>query len=126
MAKRKLKAQFRIPSYASPRNAWRQSIYEAAQRKMRALGVNYSRDERLTVSVVLYLKPGAIGVHDVDNRLKDVLDALQGRLGGPKAARRFRALIPNDNQIFKASVVKMLPPPQSRGLGHVTITKYTD
>ena len=65
-----------------------------------------------------------IGFHDVDNRLKDVLDSLQARMGGSKAMRQYQPLIPNDSQVFTVTVTKMLPPPQSHGMGHVTITKH--
>ena len=126
MAKRKFKVKFRIPPYVTPRNDWRRLIYKAARTEMQARRVTYRSDDRLAVEVVLYLDGGAIRFHDVDNRLKDVLDALQGRMGGPKAVRRQQPLIPNDNQIFRVAVTKMQPPPQSHGLGHVTITRHTE
>jgi hypothetical protein len=91
---------------------------------MEARRVTYRSDDRLAVVLVLYFDSLAIGFHDVDNRLKDVLDALQGRMGGPKAVRRHQPLIPNDSQVFRVAVTKILPPPQSHGLGHVTITKH--
>ncbi len=122
MAKRKFKIKFRIPPYVTPRNDWRGLIYDAARKEMRARRVTYQSDDRLAVALVLYLDGAAIGFHDVDNPLKDVLGALQGRMGGPKAVRRHQPLIPNDRQIFRAAVTKMLPPSQSHGLGHVTIS----
>ena len=91
---------------------------------MQARRVTYLRHDKLAVALVLYFDSVAIGFHDVDNRLKDVLDALQGRMGGPKEVRRHQSLIPNDSQVFRVTVTKMLPPPQSCGLGHVTITRY--
>jgi Holliday junction resolvase RusA-like endonuclease len=118
MAKRKFKIHFRIPPYATPRNDWRRLIYNAARKEMETGRVTYRKDDRLAVTLVLYF-PRAIGFHDVDNRLKDVLDALQGRMG--KVTRR--PLIPNDKQVYRVAVTKMLPPPQSHTLGHVTITK---
>lgn len=124
MAKRKLKIRFRIPAYVTPRNDWRRRIHDAARNEMRESKVAYRIGDRLAVALVLYLRGTAIGFHDVDNRLKDVLDAMQGRMGGPKAVRRHQALIPNDNQVFRATVTKMRPPPQSLGLGHVTITRH--
>lgn len=78
------------------------------------------------MALVLYFDGVAIGFHDVDNRLKDILDALQGRMGGPKAARRYQPLIPNDSQIFRVTITKKLPPPQSHGLGHVTIARHRE
>ena len=124
MAKRKFRIRFRIPPYVTPRNDWRRLIYKAARTEMLARRVTYRSDDKLAVAVVLYLDGAAIGFHDVDNRLKDVLDALQGRMGGPKAARRDQPLIPNDSQVFRVTVTKMLPPRQSHGLGHVTITRH--
>jgi hypothetical protein len=63
---------------------------------------------------------------DVDNRLKDFLDALQGHVGGGgKKQRMVRPLIPNDNQIFRVIAEKCLPPKQRRhGRGHLTIRKH--
>jgi hypothetical protein len=40
-----------------------------------------------------------IKFHDVDNRLKDIMDSLQGRMGGSKKEQLFERLIPNDSQI---------------------------
>jgi Holliday junction resolvase RusA-like endonuclease len=104
MAKRKFKIHFRIPPYATPRNDWRRLIYNAARKEMETGRVTYRKDDRLAVTLVLYF-PRAIGFHDVDNRLKDVLDALQGRMG--KVTRR--PLIPNDKQVYRVAVTKMLP-----------------
>jgi Holliday junction resolvase RusA-like endonuclease len=125
MAKRKLKIHFRIPRYVSPRNQWRRLIYDAACAEMQARHVAYQPHDLLTVSLVFYLEDSALGIHDVDNRLKDVLDALQGRMGGPKSVRQYEPLIPNDKQIFRVTVRKVLPPPQSHGLGHVTVSRCT-
>jgi len=126
MAKRIFKIKFRIPPYVTPRNDWRRLIHKAARTKMRAKRVTYQGDDKLAVEVVLYLEGAATGFHDVDNRLKDVMDALQGRMGGPKTVRRHQPLIPNDRQVFRAAVTKMRPPPQSHGFGHVTITKHRE
>ena len=76
------------------------------------------------MQVRLYMSDVRLRFHDVDNRLKDILDALQGRAGGPKAERRLRALVPNDHQIWRVSIEKSLPPRQSRGMGHLVIRKY--
>ena len=121
-----MKMHFRIPPYIRPRNEWRKLIYEAAFKEMRARNVEYGIGDKLEVDIVLYLNGEAAKFHDVDNRLKDVLDALQGRMGGSKAIRKYQPLIPNDNQVYKATVTKMKPPPQSHGFGHVSIRKYKE
>ena len=86
--------------------------------------MTYEKKDRLQIDVRLYLGGSDIFMHDVDNRLKDILDALQGRVGGPKSIRRFKAIIPNDNQIFRVTLEKLLPPKQSYGFGHVMVSKY--
>lgn len=52
------------------------------------------------------------------------MDALQGRVGGPKAIRRLQQIIPNDHQIYRVVIEKMLPPGQSHGMGLLVIRKY--
>jgi hypothetical protein len=78
-------------------------------------GVRYGPDDRLEVVVLLYLKKGKRhAIHDVDNRLKDVLDALQGRFGGPKSGRTETRLIENDNQVCRVAMEKQ-PIPKMYG-----------
>ena len=66
-----------LPTYQTDRQRWRKEILanvrEAAERR----GVEYEDDDLLDVEVLLYLKRGKRhDIHDVDNRLKDILDAL--------------------------------------------------
>ena len=74
--------------------------------------------------VHLYFDYRGIGFHDVDNRLKDVMDALQGRAGGSKKKHDLLPIIPNDAQVWRATVTKSEPPGQSHGLGHLVIKKF--
>ena len=90
---------------------------------MIARKVAYRAFDALMIQIVLYFNSRRITCHDVDNRVKDILDALQARMGGPKAVRSHAPLIPNDSQVFEVIVKKLLPPKQSKGLGHVTISK---
>jgi len=121
MPKRSLKLHVRIPEYRSPRNSWRREIHAAAKEVQDRRGVSYRPDDHLEIEVRLYLDGGALTWNDLDNRLKDVLDALQGRVGGPKAVHSLPALIPNDRQIFRVVIEKCAPPKQSLGCGHLTI-----
>jgi hypothetical protein len=77
---------------------------------MQTASVAYHDGHRLGVHVELFMSDGMLRFHDVDNRLKDVLDALQGRVGRPKKMRKLLALVPNDKQIFEARVSKGPPP----------------
>jgi hypothetical protein len=123
MAKRRLRIHFRIPPYKSPRNEWRREIYDAAKAIMASRSVKYLDTDKLEISIILYLPESACNIHDLDNRAKDILDALHGRMGGSKAIRRVERLVPNDRQFAKMSVSKAHPPKQSHGLGHVTVSK---
>ena len=122
MAKLKQKLKFRLPEYVSPRNAWRKKIHAAALKVANQQGVEYGPEVKLAVEVKLYLHGRALEIHDVDNRLKDILDALQGRMGGSKAVRKFEPIIFNDRQVYRVTIAKFPPPKQSHGLGHVTVS----
>ena len=124
MAKRPLKLTLRIPPYEHPRNAWRKKLHEVIRRRQRRFPVTYTENDKLEVEVRLYFKNSALTKHDVDNRLKDILDALQGRAGGPKSKHTLRPFIPNDRQVYRVIIEKSAAPKQSRGLGHLTIRKF--
>ena len=96
-------------------------IYKAALEAMRKQGVSYPEDAKLSVEVRLYLRGRALEIHDVDNRLKDILDALQGRMGGSKAVRKFVPIIRRDRNVYLLIITKSSPSGQSHGLGHVSV-----
>ena len=124
MAKRKFKLSIRIPEYQSPRDLWRQRLHGIIGSSATELGVFYHPSDKLELNVKLYLEGTPLSSHDVDNRLKDIMDALQGRAGSPKKIRRWPPIIPNDKQIYRVTLEKALAPKQSKGLGHVLITRY--
>lgn len=123
MSKRALYLKVRLPKYVTPRLRWRRLVYDIVERKAEEAGISYTKNDRLELNVKLYFEGSAISFHDVDNRLKDVMDALQGRIGGSKKIRNFRPVIPNDSLIYKVTVEKMLPPKQSHEMGHLIISK---
>lgn len=122
MAKPRQKLRFRLPEYVSPRNAWRKLIHASALKAAKQQGVEYGPEAKLAVEVKLYLRRRKLEIHDVDNRLKDILDALQGRAGGSKAVRKLEPIILNDRQIYRVTITKSDPPKQSLGLGHVVVS----
>ena len=125
MAKRSLKLKVRLPKYQYPRNAWRRAIHKVVTGRMKRTGIRYMGSDRLEVYVRLYFDTRKLRLMDVDNRLKDVMDALQGHIGGGRKKRRMaNAIIPNDSQIYRVTVDKGLPPGQSHGMGHLIIRKY--
>ena len=123
MAKPRKGLRVRLPPYVHPRLVWRRKLQDAIEEKQRQVRVTYEASDRLELSVLLYLKGRALEIHDVDNRLKDVMDALQGRIGGSKARKPVSPIILNDRQIWRVVIEKREPPPQSHGLGHLTIRR---
>jgi hypothetical protein len=87
------------------------------------LPVQYVEDDRLEVECRLHMNERSFPIHDVDNRLKDILDALQGRAGGPKGKRKLGAIIPNDCQIYRVVFEKLPCPPGADGWGIVTVRR---
>lgn len=105
----------RIPTYQKNRSLWRKEILVAVLNAHRKAGIHYRPDDLFEVVVLLYLKRGKRhDIHDVDNRLKDILDALQGRFGGPKSRRTKMRLIENDNQVCRV-VMEKQPIPKMFG-----------
>ena len=126
MAKRKFKLSVRIPHYQNPRNTWRQKLHNITLSAANLSGISYQPSDKLDLKIKLYMNSSALSFHDVDNRLKDIMDALQGRAGGSKKIRRWAPIIPNDKQICRVTIEKALPPKQSKGLGHLVIIRLKD
>jgi hypothetical protein len=97
-----------LPGYEHNRGQWRRKIHGAALRAAEKAGVTYDRDDAFEVIVLLYLKKGKrLSMHDVDNRLKDILDALQGRFGRSKSSR---SLIEDDRHVCRVLIEKQKIP----------------
>jgi len=112
MAKTRQTVSARIPTYQKDRSRWRKAILASVLDACSKAKVEYDPDDRLEVVVLLYLKKGKRhDIHDVDNRLKDILDALQGRFGRERTKTR---LIENDNQICRV-VMEKQPVPKMFG-----------
>lgn len=113
MAKSRLTISVRLPGYQRDRLRWRRKILQSALDGQTEHSVRYDSGARFEVVVLLYLKKGKRhDIHDVDNRLKDILDALQGRFGGPKSLRRKYRLFENDRQVSRV-VIEKQPIPKS-------------
>jgi Holliday junction resolvase RusA-like endonuclease len=107
MAKSRRTVTVPIPTYEKNRSRWRRNIWSSALKARAKGGVQYSSKDRLEVVVLLYLRKGKRhDIHDVDNRLKDILDALQGRFRGPQSGRTETRLIENDNQVCRVVMEK--------------------
>jgi Holliday junction resolvase RusA-like endonuclease len=76
MRKRPLKLCVRIPNFQTDTVAWRRGIHAAID-KVRG-SVQYDENDKLEIEICLYLQNPKLTILDVDNRVKDVFDALQG------------------------------------------------
>jgi Holliday junction resolvase RusA-like endonuclease len=114
----------RLPPYHHPRNEWRKEIHAVVVREAERRGIAYTADDQLEVWIKLYFDDRKVRFVDVDNRVKDVLDALQGQAGGPKTQRLDPMIIPNDSQVYRVMVEKGVTPRQSRGMGHLKIRRF--
>lgn len=123
MAKRPLTLIIHIPPYKHPRNAWRRLIHVEVLKVQRKTTTKYREEDRLQIECRLHMNAKAFPVHDVDNRLKDILDALQGRAGGSKSKRVLSAIIPNDRQIYRVIFEKLPCRVNEDGWGALKVTR---
>ncbi len=111
MAKIRRTITAKLPGYQKERYEWRRKILRSVREAQSERAVHYDPDSRFEIIVLLYLRKGKrLDIHDVDNRLKDVLDALQGRFGGPKSARSKTRLFENDRQVYRVVIEKQQIP----------------
>jgi Holliday junction resolvase RusA-like endonuclease len=98
-----------LPTYQKDRQKWRKQILSNVRKVADENRIRYEPDQLFAVEVILYMDRGKRhDIHDVDNRLKDILDALQGRFRG-SLGKKLR-LIANDNKICKAIIEKRPTP----------------
>lgn len=82
MTKPRKTLRIQLPSYLAPRLTWRRRLLSAVRAAKRDRRIVYDKSDRLALSIRLYLIGRNLDRIDVDNRLKDVMDALQGQIGG--------------------------------------------
>jgi hypothetical protein len=133
MPKLRMTLSFRIPPYKHPRNEWRQKIHRRAVEAAHDRGIPLKRIKKLpavAVNARLYLDKNAEEMNDVDNRLKDILDALQGHAGGPKGRkgkkRRLRPKIIENDKVVRQVLIRKSRTPNSRlgDGGNVTLRPF--
>jgi len=126
MAKQSLRMKVRLPQYKSPRKEWRKKLYARIMAALKDKGIKYDANQKLELRIMLYRAETDIRFHDVDNRLKDIMYSLHGRMGGSKKEQIFERITPNDRRIYKVTIEKKHPPIQSHGFGHLLIRKYKE
>ena len=78
MAKHGLKLGARIPNFMKDSEAWRRGIHAAVSTSPGTQQCQYSDKDKLDVEIRLHLRNPKLTILDLDNRLKDIFDALQG------------------------------------------------
>jgi hypothetical protein len=104
-----------LPPYTTDRKRWRRKILTSARKALGSVAATeWDNTGPFEVALLLYLGNWGkeYGKHDLDNRLKDVLDGLQGAFyykADGKKRSRFR-LIRNDASVCRAVVEKQERP----------------
>ncbi|MGH2499459.1 MAG: hypothetical protein ACRDF0_05135 [Candidatus Limnocylindria bacterium] len=124
MAKRRFSIVVALPSYARPRNEWRRRVHATVLEAQTRRGVGYRESDRLEVRIGLDLGDRPLAIHDIDERVKDVLDALEGRIAGPRSRRRIAPIVPEGDQIRRIVLEKSAARRRRGALGTLAISRY--
>jgi Holliday junction resolvase RusA-like endonuclease len=109
----------------SRRLHWRYRINKALRAEQLASGFTFAPDDRVEVAVYMRLRKGHLAMQDLDNLLKDIFDAIQGRVGKPRIGWGTPIrLLQNDNQIYRVIMEKSLATEVQRPGGTLRIRRY--
>ena len=123
-AETSLKTYSENPRLRCGLGGWKTAIYNAVADAQWRARVRYSESDKLDVEVCFYLRGHKLTKLDLDNRMKQVGDALQGFINDKGAGGR-TPIIPNDNQIYRLTAEKRLPAKQNlEALSTITIRAY--
>jgi hypothetical protein len=122
MAKRRFSITVQLPAYARPRNEWRRKVHTAVLEAQTRRGVGYQDADRLEIRISLALE-SALDIHEIDERIKDVVDALGGRIAGPRSRRRIAPIV-TDDQIRRIVLERAPRRGRGRTLGELAISRY--
>lgn len=123
MAKRRFTITATLPAYAPPRNEWRRRVHAAVLEAQTFRGVGYRESDRLELRVSLFLGVRALDVHESDERVKDIVDALEGRIAGRRSRRRIAPIV-TGGQILRITIEKDARVPRGRPLGMLTLARF--
>ena len=124
MAKRRFSITVPLPAYARPRNEWRRRVHGAVLDVQTRRGVGYRESDQLEVRISLPLGDRPLDIHEIDERVKDVIDALEGRIAGPRSRRRIAPIVPSSDQIRRIVLEKEPRRARRRALGELSISRF--
>jgi len=123
VAKRRFTISATLPAYAPPRNEWRRRVHAAVLEAQTFRGVGYRESDELELRVSIFLGARALDVHEIDERVKDIVDALEGRIAG-RRSRRHIAPIVSGGQIRRVILEKDTRTLRGRPFGVLAIARY--
>jgi hypothetical protein len=123
MAKRRFTISATLPAYAPPRNEWRRRVHAAVLEAQTFRGVGYGESDQLELRISLFLGQRDLDIHEIDERLKDIVDALEGRIAGRRSRRRIAPIV-TAGQIRRVVIEKDTRTLRGRPLGLLTIARY--
>jgi hypothetical protein len=124
VAKRRFSITVPLPAYARPRNEWRRRVHGAVLDVQTRRGVGYRESDQLEVRISLPLGDRPLDIHEIDERVKDVIDALEGRIAGPRSRRRIAPIVPSSDQIRRIVLEKEPGQARRRALGELAISRF--
>ena len=123
MAKRRFSITVQLPAYSRPRNEWRRKVHTAVLEAQTRRGVGYQDADRLELRISLALDGRPLDIHEIDERVKDLVDALEGRIAGPRSRRRIAPIV-SDAQIRRIVLEHAPRGRRGRTLGELAISRY--
>jgi hypothetical protein len=123
VAKRRFTISATLPSYAPPRNEWRRRVHAAVLEAQTFRGVGYRESDQLEMRVSIFLPTRPLDVHDIDERVKDIVDALEGRIAGRRSRRRIAPIVAT-GQIRRVILEKDTRSLRGRPFAVLTISRY--
>ncbi len=123
MAKRRFTISATLPPYAPPRNEWRRRVHAAILEAQTFRGVGYRESDLLELRVSIFLGQRLLDVHEIDERIKDIVDALEGRIDGRRSRRRIAPIV-STGQVRRVILEKDTRTLRGRPYGILTIARY--
>lgn len=124
MAKRRFSIIVALPGYTRPRNEWRRRVHASVLDAQTRRGVGYRDADRVEVRITLFLGERPLDLHEIEERVKDVIDALEGRIAGPRSRRRIAPIIPSPDQIQRIVLERSGGRGRRGALGELAISRY--
>jgi hypothetical protein len=123
VAKRRFTISATLPPYAPPRNEWRRRVHAAVLEAQTGRGVGYRESDQLELRVSIFLGARSLDVHEVDERVKDIVDSLDGRIAGRRSRRRIAPIV-SGGQIRRVILERDQRTLRGRPFGVLTISRY--